>query len=122
NCALGLEAPEEVVRVHGDAGAVTDALRNLMENAVGHAPPDTEVTVTVRPDGTVSVADRGPGVRPEDRSHVFERFWRGSGERHAGAGLGLAIVAEIARAHGGRVAVGDAAGGGAVFTLEFRRA
>jgi signal transduction histidine kinase len=116
---LGLEAPEQAVRVHGDAGAVTDALRNLIENAVGHAPPATEVTVTVRPDGTASVADRGPGVRPEDRSRVFERFWRGSSERHVGAGLGLAIVAEIARAHGGRVWVGDAPGG-AVFTLAFR--
>lgn len=121
-CALALEAPEEAIYVRGDIGAVTDALRNLIENAVVHAPPDTEVTVTVRPDGTVCVADRGPGVRPEDRNRVFERFWRGPGERHVGAGLGLAIVAEIARAHGGRVAVGDAPGGGAVFSLEFRRA
>jgi signal transduction histidine kinase len=120
--ALGFDAPEEPVRVRGDADAVTDALRNLVENAVAHAPPGTEVTVAVHPDGGVSVFDRGPGVAPEDRARVFERFWRGRDERQAGAGLGLAIVAEIARAHGGAVEVGDAPGGGAVFTLKLLRA
>jgi len=119
--ALGFDAPEEPVRVRSDADAVTDALRNLVENAVAHAPLGTEVTVAVRPDGSVSVSDRGSGVAPEDRVHVFERFWRGRGERQAGAGLGLAIVAEIARAHGGTVEVGDAPGGGAVFALKLRR-
>jgi len=121
-CALGFDAPEEPVQVRGDADAVADALRNLVENAVAHAPPDTEVAVTVYPDGGVSVADRGPGVAPGDRARVFERFWRGRGERQSGAGLGLAIVAEIARAHGGTVEVGDAPDGGAVFTLKLSRA
>ncbi|MGH1575114.1 sensor histidine kinase [Methylobacterium sp. P31] len=120
---LGFDAPEGgPVPVRGDADAVADALRNLVENAVAHAPLGTEVTVTVRADGGVSVSDRGPGVAPEDRVHVFERFWRGPGERHAGAGLGLAIVAEIARAQGGSVEVEDGPGGGAVFTLKFRYA
>jgi signal transduction histidine kinase len=70
----------------------------------------------------VSVSDCGPGVAPEDRARVFERFWRGRGERQVGAGLGLAIVAEIARAHGGTVEVGDAPGGGALFVLKLRHA
>ena len=78
--ALGFEAPEgRPVQVHGDAGAVTDALRNLIENAVTYAPVGTEVTITVDPMGQVSVSDRGPGVAPDDRAHVFERFWRGRG-------------------------------------------
>ena len=119
--ALGFDAPEAPVRVRGDADAVADVLRNLVENAVCHAPPGTEVTVAVHPDGSVGVSDRGPGVPPEDRARVFERFWRGRGERQAGAGLGLAIVAEIARAHDGTVEVGDAPGGGAIFTLKLRR-
>jgi two-component system, OmpR family, sensor histidine kinase TctE len=120
--ALGFEAPEgRPVRVYGDADAVTNALRNLIENAVTHAPLGTEVTVTVDPVGYVSVSDRGPGVAPDDRAHVFERFWRGRGARHTGAGLGLAIVAEIARAHGGTVEVDQAIGGGALFTLKLRR-
>jgi two-component system, OmpR family, sensor histidine kinase TctE len=121
--ALGFEAPEgRPVPVHGDAGAVTDALRNLIENAVTYAPVGTEVTIAVDPIGHVSVSDQGPGVAPDDKAHVFERFWRGRGARHTGAGLGLAIVAEIARAHGGTVEVGQATGGGALFTLKLRRA
>ena len=121
--ALGFEAPEgRPVRVHGDADAVTDALRNLIENAATYAPIGTEVTITVDPAGYVSVSDRGPGVAPDDRAHVLERFWRGRGAPHTGAGLGLAIVAEIARAHGGTVEVGQAIGGGALFTLKLRRA
>ena len=118
--ALGFDAPDGPVRVHGNADAIADALRNLVENAVHHAPPGTEVSVTVGPDGTVTVADRGPGVPAEDRQRIFERFWRGRGERQPGAGLGLAIVAEIAKAHGAAVEVGDAPGGGALFSLRFR--
>ncbi len=97
-CALSFDALEKPVQVRADA--VADALRNLVKNAVAHAPPDTEVAVTVYPDGGMSVADRGAGVAPEDWARVFERFWRGRGERQSGGGLGLAIVAEIARAHG----------------------
>jgi two-component system sensor histidine kinase TctE len=121
--ALGFEAPKDgPVRVHGDAGSVTDALRNLIENAVTYAPMGTEVIITVDPMGDVSVSDRGPGVASDDRTHIFERFWRGRGAHHTGAGLGLAIVAEIARAHGGTVEVDQATGGGALFTLKLRRA
>ena len=120
--ALGFDAPDGPVRVRGNADAIADAMRNLVENAVHHAPPDSEVSVTVGPAGAVTVADRGPGVPIEDRTRIFERFWRGRGERQPGAGLGLAIVAEIVKAHGGAVEVGDAPGGGALFSLRFRPA
>jgi len=83
---------------------------------------DNVLAVAVSPDAGVSVSYRAPGVARADRAHVFERFWRGRGDRRTGAGLGLAIVTETARAHGGTVEVGDTPGGGAVFTLKLRRA
>jgi two-component system, OmpR family, sensor histidine kinase TctE len=93
------------VRVKGNAHEIADAIRNLSENAVVHSPPRTEVLVSVDPDGRVSVADRGPGIAPADRERIFERFWRGKGVQFQGAGLGLAIVEEIMKRHGGMISV-----------------
>jgi two-component system, OmpR family, sensor histidine kinase TctE len=116
-CLLGFDAPLRPVRVLGNADAIADAVRNLVENAVHQSPAGGEVAVTVSPEGTVSVADRGPGVPEADRQRIFERFWRGRGITRQGAGLGLAIVAEIAKAHGGSIDVADRPGGGALFAL-----
>jgi signal transduction histidine kinase len=110
---------ERPVDVKANAHALEDALRNLMENAVVHAPPGTEVTVTVDRAGRIDVADHGSGVPRQDRENIFKRFWRGAGEKKEGAGLGLAIVREIMRAHRGSVSVADNPGGGALFTLSF---
>ena len=117
--ALALVEAGSPVRVRANAHAVADAIRNVIENAVTHSPPGGEVTVTVNADGRVSIVDRGGGVPPQDRARIFERFWRGKGERAEGAGLGLSIVSEIMRTHGGSVAVADHPGGGAIFTLAF---
>jgi signal transduction histidine kinase len=113
---VGADRP---VIVSGNAFAIDDAIRNLVENAVGHAPPRTEVTVSTRADGTIDVSDHGPGVPHEDRERIFERFWRGKAAPSHGAGLGLAIVAEIMKAHGGKVRTDAGPDGGAVFTLVF---
>jgi two-component system, OmpR family, sensor histidine kinase TctE len=119
--SLGFVEPDATARVRGNRHAIEDALRNLVENAVTHAPPDSEVVVRAA-GATLSVADRGPGVPPEDRERIFERFWRGRGSRGDGAGLGLAIVQEVMLAHGGDVRVEDNPDGtGAMFTLHFRR-
>jgi signal transduction histidine kinase len=117
SCSLGLDVPPEQVRVRGNADAIWDAIRNLVENAVSHSPTGGEVAVTVCQDGTLTVADHGPGVPNEDRQRIFERFWRGRGASRPGAGLGLSIVAEIAKAHGGSIGVADRPGGGAMFSL-----
>jgi signal transduction histidine kinase len=117
--ALGFTAADRPVVIRGNSYAISDAVRNLVENAVVHSPPGAEVTVAVHEDGRISVTDRGPGVAQDNRERIFERFWRGAGARAPGAGLGLPIVAEIMKAHGGTVIVSDAAGGGAVFTLAF---
>lgn len=117
--ALGAQGVEQLVYVKGNRYAIEDAVRNLVENALTHAPLNTEVVVGIDPTGSVSVADRGSGVRPEDRDHIFDRFWRGKDSCGPGAGLGLAIVKEIMKAHHGSVIVEDNTGGGAVFTLRF---
>jgi len=110
---------EQPVEVQANAHAVEDALRNLVENAVVHTPAGTEVTVTVDRAGRIAVADRGSGIPVKDRENIFKRFWRGAGEKKEGAGLGLAIVGEIMRAHRGIVRAGDNPGGGALFILSF---
>jgi signal transduction histidine kinase len=117
--AIAFAGTEWPVNVKANAHALEDALRNLIENAVAHAPAGTEVTVTVDRAGRIDVADRGRGVPRKDRESIFKRFWRGAGEKKEGAGLGLAIVSEIMRAHRGSVSVADNPGGGAVFTLSF---
>ncbi|HMF28734.1 MAG TPA: HAMP domain-containing sensor histidine kinase, partial [Candidatus Cybelea sp.] len=117
--AIAFAGTEWPANVKANAHALEDALRNLIENAVVHAPAGTERTVTVDRAGRIDVADRGRGVPRTDRENIFKRFWRGAGEKKEGAGLGLAIVSEIMRAHRGSVSVADNPGGGAVFTLSF---
>ena len=112
---IGLEPPP-VIR--GSPEAVFNALRNLVENALTHTPAGTTVTVHVKAPATLQVEDKGPGVPPEWRERIFQRFWRAE-RRKSGAGLGLAIVKRTMEAHGGSVCVDDAPEGGALFSLVF---
>ncbi|MGP3954372.1 ATP-binding protein [Nonomuraea sp. 3N208] len=106
-------------RVPADRQRLTQALMQLVANAVRHTKDGDLIAVgsAVR-DGRVElwVRDSGPGVAPADRERIFSRFTRGAGA-HDGAGLGLAIVTSIAEAHGGRVQVTEAPGGGACFVM-----
>ena len=84
---------------------------NLLENALRHTPPGTAVRASVgRRDGeaVLVVEDRGPGIAPELRERIFERFVRGSGDHGQSFGLGLSIVRAVAERHGGSVSVEDA--------------
>ena len=103
--------------VRGNSEALWDALWNLIENAVQHAPLNTEVEVIVGADATITVRDAGAGISPTDRESVFRPFWRGPGDNGPGAGLGLSIVAETVAAHGGTVSVSNAPQGGAEFVI-----
>lgn len=118
--AIGLVEAESPALVHGSREAIFHALRNLADNALTHTAPGSEVTVWVRTEEqpSVSVRDHGPGVPPDLRERIFERFWRAD-RRGSGAGLGLAIVRKVMERHGGRVTVEDAPGGGAMFTMWF---
>jgi two-component system heavy metal sensor histidine kinase CusS len=97
--------------------------RNLLENAIRHSLAGGRVAVTASvAEGVVSVlvTDAGPGIAPEDRPRVFEPFWRGPIQQASdapGAGLGLAIARQIARAHGGDVELADAPNQGATFRV-----
>jgi signal transduction histidine kinase len=111
----------EACRTVGDRAALARVVRNLVDNAVRHA--SSTVTLDCRPEAdhaVITIADDGPGIPVQDRARVFERFVRLDPTRtrsSGGSGLGLSIVEQIVRSHHGTVAVGDAAHGGAVFTL-----
>jgi two-component system, OmpR family, sensor histidine kinase TctE len=117
--ALAAQGTDGQVLVKGNRHALEDAVRNLVENAITHTVPGSEVVVEVDPKGGVRVADRGPGIAADERERIFDRFWRGKGSKAQGSGLGLAIVTEIMKAHHGSVEVDANPGGGSVFTLVF---
>jgi heavy metal sensor kinase len=109
--------------VTGDRDRLQQAIGNLVDNAIKYSPPGAVVRITTATEGdeaVVRVADAGPGVAPELRERVFDRFFRADASRTratGGSGIGLAIVRELARAHGGRAWVQSRPGGGSVFGL-----
>jgi two-component system sensor histidine kinase BaeS len=118
---------EEVPSVSLDGRRIRQVIGNLVSNALRHTPAGGRVTLRVRRIGgavELEVADTGAGMDPEAAERAFDRFWR-SGDS-AGAGLGLAIVRDLVRAHGGEAVLGSAPGAGTVvrcrFPVEARRA
>jgi two-component system sensor histidine kinase TctE len=111
------------IEVDGDPELLAEAIHNLLDNALKHCGQGSRVTVAVEADGEraarIRVDDDGPGIAPADRERVLERFHRGGRpapidaavDRSTGIGLGLAIVAEIVRAHSGTVRIEDGPGG-----------
>jgi len=116
---IRVDATDETL-VEGDEGHLERVVENLVANALRHASSRVIVATTMNGRwAQLTVTDDGPGVPPEDRARIFERFVRLDTDRSrqsGGTGLGLAIVAEVVAAHGGTVTVGDAHPG-AVFTV-----
>ena len=119
---------DEAVWVSGDADRLMQALTNLLDNALRYTPNNGAVSLHVGPQADapdyaeVTVRDTGPGIAPEDAERVFDRFYQADKARKRGsAGLGLAIVQEIVRAHGGQVGVYAARGQGATFWIRLPR-
>lgn len=119
---IEVDAPEHV-KAPIDSIQIAFVVRQLIENAATFSPPDAPISVrltTQGDDAVVEVGDRGPGIPPDRREAVFERFadWRPSGyEDRPGTGLGLSICRAIARAHRGEASIGDGPAGGTMLTI-----
>ena len=100
---LAVSTVDQGLTWQADRGALFTLLKNLLENAIEHAPDGSRVSVEIARD-SLSVRDHGPGVEAAQLALLFERFWRGPHRRDLGAGLGLSICQEVARAHGWRLA------------------
>lgn len=109
-------APNHPVTIKGDASALSRAIGNLVHNAMSHGGPKVDIRVEVNTDGRVCVSDNGPGVEPEHREEIFWPFHRIS-QSPNGAGLGLSLVYDIVKRHGGKVSVSTAPQGGALFEI-----
>ncbi|MGP4007702.1 sensor histidine kinase [Streptomyces sp. 4N124] len=105
-----VHAPDSL-SIHADPVRLRQVLGNLLSNAIRHTPPDGRVTLSARRVAgavVIEVKDTGSGIRQEDLPRVFDRFWRAEqsrSRRTGGSGLGLSIVRQLVRAHGGDVSV-----------------
>ena len=112
--AARVEAPVAL----GEAPALDRAVTNLLDNAAKWSPDGGHVTVRLS-DGVLTVDDEGPGIPPEERERIFDRFWRSADSRTLpGSGLGLAIVRKVAERHAGTVQAAENVGGGARLVLK----
>jgi two-component system sensor histidine kinase MprB len=106
------------VHVRGVAARLDRAVANMLDNGGKFSPPGQPVDVELTSDGTLTVADRGPGIGEESLPYVFDRFYRSDEARAMpGSGLGLAIVKQVVDAHGGTISLTNREGGGAIATL-----
>lgn len=109
--------------LHVDRDAMAQVVLNLLHNAVKYTGPDKRIRVRARRAGkgvAIEVEDNGPGVRPQDRKRIFERFYRGDdllSRSTEGTGLGLAISKKIVEAHGGRIELDSRMGEGSTFRI-----
>lgn len=113
----------ESIEAPVDGALIASVVHQLIDNAVTFSPPDSPITIGLRRDGDgalIEVTDRGPGVPPDTREAVFERFadWRPPGyEDRPGTGLGLFISRAVAREHGGEASIADGPAGGTMLLV-----
>ncbi|MEX0985279.1 MAG: ATP-binding protein [Actinomycetota bacterium] len=117
---IDLRDPIADARIEGDADRIRQIVANLLTNALKFTPPGGSVTVSVTErSGTavLEVWDTGPGIPADEIDLVFDRFYRGRTVRAGGSGIGLAVVRDLARAHGGDVSVQSEPAGGSRFRV-----
>jgi signal transduction histidine kinase len=115
-CTLSVDAPQALM-VRGDAPSLERALTNLIQNAIEHGGQGCDIQVRLCAPSCIEVLDSGPGIPEEDRERVVAPFHR-LVPRGRGAGLGLHLVAEVARLHRGQLTIGSSESGGAKMRLE----
>lgn len=118
--AIRLLLPDQPVVVHCDRDVITRVMTNLLDNALKFSPPDQDVclTVTASDDGArISVSDRGPGIPPEYREKIFERFAQVEARQYS-TGLGLTFCKLAVEAHGGHISVDSEVGRGSTFRVD----
>lgn len=121
-----LECSLRPVLVEGDRGRLHQVVTNLLNNALKFTPAGGHVQLAVGPgagrEAHLVVTDTGRGIAPDEVDRVFDRFFRGRGAANvAGSGIGLAVVAELVRAHGGHIEVSSELGRGARFVVTLPR-
>lgn len=119
---LGVGATDRRAMVSGDVDALRTLVANLLDNAIRYTPPGGRVDVAVGVDRDhpwLEVADSGPGIPPDERARVFDRFYRRHDALEPGSGLGLAIVKAIADRHGARVELDESPLGGLAARIRF---
>ena len=117
---LRVAEPAEPLQAYVDRRRLSQALSNVLSNAIKFSPEGATVTVTV--DGDIdhiswAIRDEGEGIGEEDHRHLFERFFRGRGDQEGGTGLGLPIALAAVQAHGGTITVASKPGLGSTFTV-----
>jgi signal transduction histidine kinase len=121
-----VEVDPEPTATVGDPARLRQLVTILVDNAIRHSPRGAAVRIVIRPGGTgagetpaatLAVEDAGPGVAPENRTRVFDRFWRAPGAPAGGTGLGLSIAKWIAEHHDGTISVDRSDAGGARFEV-----
>jgi len=120
---LALRAPDRPVLAAVQPDLISEALGNLLDNALRYTPPGGQVMIDFELDGpAIRISDSGPGIPADEREAVFQRMVRGRLAQGEGHGLGLTIVRDIAALHGAAVTIGESAGGGTTVTLRFNSA
>jgi len=118
---LQLDTPEMPVAIRANKADLEELITNLLENAIKFTPPEGSVWVRIaqadRP--TLVVEDNGPGIKDEEKTRVFERFYRGSASGDTGCGLGLSIVSEIVNSNKATLELSDRPGGGTTVRVSF---
>lgn len=107
-----------IATVHPEAAS--RIYRNLIENAIAHAPSDRPIHICAGPGPVLSVRDYGPGIPLEDKEKIFNRFWQGGTRSEGGAGLGLGIVKRLCDAHDAVITLESPEGGGTLFLVQFQ--